>query len=113
MEQAANFDPTPEDAAKIFEDVALRQTGDSSATTIDLNGLFDTELMFFLSYPQVHRIIKGLKVTCALNNNGRNGNDDTSNFAPINWAHDDSHDVLAKQFDNDMSRSLAVFAILR
>jgi len=61
MERAANYDPTPEEAAKIFEDIAQRQTGDAQAETIDLNGLLDTDLMFFLSYPQIISIIQDLK----------------------------------------------------
>ena len=48
MEQAANYDPSPEDAAKIFEDVARRQKGDANANTISLHGLYDTELMLSL-----------------------------------------------------------------
>ena len=60
IEQSANYDPSPEECARIFEVVAELQTGNPEAGTITLNGLYETELMFFLSYPQINDIIKAL-----------------------------------------------------
>jgi len=57
IEQVSNYDPTIEDCKHIFEQVA----GDSVSETIELNGLYDSDLMLFLSYSQINEIVKGLK----------------------------------------------------
>jgi hypothetical protein len=69
IEHAARFDPTEKDTLELFEEIARNQ-GDSSASTINLDGLLlESDLRFYLTYVQIDQIIKGL-MAVTQNKNG-------------------------------------------
>jgi len=63
MEQAAQYDPSPEDASLLFDELAKAQGIDLSENNyamVELSGLYDTHLTLFLSLSQLNRIVKTL-----------------------------------------------------